>query len=66
MEKMTINDCLTLASDCYVGFSADEDKATCLFVYGLGIELKNDGEIEIANEIVSALSGFMHHINPGV
>jgi len=63
---MTIDDCLTLASDCYVGLSADADKAKCLFVYGRGIELKNDEEIEIANEIVSALSGFRDHIKPDV
>jgi hypothetical protein len=66
LKKMTIEDCLTLASDCYVGLSSDTDKVTCLFVYGRGIELKDDEEVEIANEIVSALSGFRDHIKPDV
>jgi hypothetical protein len=61
---MNLEDCLALASDCYIGKSADADRVTCLFVYGRGIELKNNEEIEIANEIVSALSGFSAYIEP--
>jgi hypothetical protein len=56
-------DAITLSGDIYIGLSADEDKSTCLFVFGRGIELKSDEEISIAQEIVDAMEAFNKNSN---
>lgn len=55
---MNTEDAILLANDCYVGNDGGDGQAICLFVYGIGIELKNMEEVRAAYDIQNAFNRF--------
>jgi hypothetical protein len=63
-KKQALSEALLLASDIHVGKNTYHDHKF-LFIWGCGIPLLSETDVDLANEVVSALELLAEHINSG-